>query len=206
MRRIMMDTFKFFLITAIAGLLLGGVYVITKEPIAQAKAAAQQAAYRTVFAEGAEFAELEFDNENAQKILADNGYTDETIDGIVEAKDASGNTVGYVLTVTTSAGFGGNITISVGIKNDGTVNGYAVLSMSETAGLGAKAKEEKFSSQFVNKLVEKFTVTKTGATADNEIDAITSATITSKAVTGAVNAGLCYMQEELMEEGGESNE
>ncbi len=206
MRRIIMDTFKIFLITAISGLLLGGVYVITKEPIAQAEAAAQEAAYREVFNDGKEFAEFTFDADVANKVLADNGYNNETINGIVAAKDADGNVIGYVFTVTTSAGYGGDITFSVGIKNDGTVNGYTILSMSETAGLGAKAKEDKFRSQFANKLVEKFVVTKTGASSDNEIDAITSATITSNAVTGGVNACLCYMQEELMEEGGNSNE
>ncbi len=206
MRRIIMDTFKIFLITAISGLLLGGVYVITKEPIAQAEAAAQEAAYREVFKDGKEFAEFTYDAEAANKLLADNGYNNETINGIVEVKDTDGNVIGYVFNVTTSAGYGGDITFSVGIKNDGTVNGYTILSMSETAGLGAKAKEDKFRSQFANKLVEKFVVTKTGASSDNEIDAITSATITSNAVTGGVNACLCYMHEELMEEGGNSNE
>lgn len=206
MRRILMDTLKIFLITAISGLLLGGVYVITKEPIALAEAAAKEAAYREVFAEGNEFVNFTYDQEAANKLLNDNGYASETIDEIVEAKDASGSTIGYVFTVTTSAGYGGDITFSVGIKNDGTVNGYSVLSMSETAGLGAKAKEDAFKSQFNNKLVDKFTVTKTGATAENEIDAITSATVTSNAVTGGVNACLCYMQEVLMEEGGETNE
>lgn len=206
MRRILMDTFKIFLITAISGLLLGGVYVITKEPIAKAQAAAQEAAYRAVFADGNEFVEFTFDRTEAEKILVDNGYTDETIEGIVEAKDASGNVLGYVLTVTTSAGFGGDITFSVGIKNDGTVNGYSVLSMSETAGLGEKANKDAFKSQFKNKLVEKFILTKSGASSEEEIDAITSATITSTAMTNGVNASLCYMQEVLMEEGGDTNE
>ena len=206
MRRILMDTLKIFIITAVAGLLLGGVYVITKEPIAKAEAAAQEAAYREVFSDGTAFVDFTYNAEEANKLLAEKGYANETIDNIVAVTDCSEKVIGYVFTVTTSAGYGGDITFSVGIRNDGTVNGYSILSMSETAGLGAKAKEDKFKSQFVNKLVDLFVVTKTGATADNEIDAITSATITSKAVTGGVNACLCYMQEVLMEEGGEANE
>lgn len=206
MRRILMDTLKIFLITAISGLLLGGVYVITKEPIRLAEAAAQEAAYREVFNDGKEFAEFSYDQAVADQLLKEKGFTNENINGIVAAKDAEGNVIGYVITITTGAGYGGDITLSVGIKNDGTVNGYAILSMSETAGLGAKAKEDKFKSQFANKLVEKFVVTKNGAAAENEIDAITSATISSNAVTNAVNACITYMHEELMEEGGTGNE
>ena len=57
-----------------------------------------------------------------------------------------------------------------------------------------KAKEDSFSSQFAGKQVESFEVTKTGATSDNQIDAISGATITSRAVTGAVNVALAYYQ------------
>ena len=206
MRRILMDTLKIFLITAIAGLLLGAVFVITEEPIKRTQEATRQAAFRAVFESGETFEDMEFDAGHAAEILSSNGFSNDTIDGIVKAVDANGNVLGYVITVTSGAGYGGDITLTVGIQNDGTVNGYSVLSMSETAGLGAKAKEDKFSSQFINKLVDKFVVTKTGASAENEVDAITSATITSNAVTNAVNACICYMQEELMEEGGNTNE
>ena len=206
MRRILIDTLKIFLITLIAGLLLGAVFVITKEPIKRAQEATRQAAFRSVFEDGKNFETVEVDEKIAADILAQGGFANETIDEVVKAVDESGKHIGYVVTVTTSAGYGGNITLSVGIRLDGTVNGYSILSMSETAGLGAKAKEEKFSSQFINKIVDKFVVTKTGASADNEVDAITSATITSKAVTNAVNACIYYMQEELTDEGGNTNE
>ena len=99
------------------------------------------------------------------------------------------------MTVTTSAGYGGNITFSVGITNDGNINGYSITSIAETAGLGMKARdvgEGTFSSQFVNRAAMIFEVTKTGATADNQIDAISASTITSKAMTAGVNACVTY--------------
>ncbi|MGN0170233.1 MAG: RnfABCDGE type electron transport complex subunit G [Lachnospiraceae bacterium] len=205
MNRIVKDTIKIFAITLIAGLLLGGVYMITKEPIAQAEEAAKQEAYKAVFTDADSFEAVDFDTEQARQLLDENQYSDDTIDEVVLAKDAQGTTLGYVLTVTSTAGYGGNIQFSMGITLDGTLNGYSILSISETAGLGMKAKEEKFSSQFVNKCVERFEVTKTGATSDSEIDAISGATITSKAMTYGIDSGLCYFQNVLLE-GGMSNE
>lgn len=206
MRRILQDTLKIFIITAVAGLLLGGVYVITKEPIAKAQEAAQQAAYKEVFAEAESFEAFEYDAAQVATILSEAGCVNETIDGVVVAKDASGNAIGYVFTVTTSAGYGGDITFSVGMKNDGTVNGYSILSISETAGLGMKAKEDAFKNQFNDKKVDRFVVTKTGATTENQIDAISGATITSDAVTGGVNACIAYMKTLMTTEGGAANE
>ena len=78
-----------------------------------------------------------------------------------------------------------------------------MLSISETAGLGMKADEAEFKDQYKDKNVENFTVTKTGEDGDNMIDAISGATITSNAVTNAVNSALVYYQNEL---GGEVNE
>ena len=115
-------------------------------------------------------------------------------------KDKDGNVLGYVITVTAKDGSQGNITFSVGIKNDGTVNGYSITSMSETPGLGDKAKTEDFSKQYKNKNVDSFNVVKQAPSADNEIEAISGATITSKAMTNGVNACITYFQNEL--EGG----
>ena len=111
----------------------------------------------------------------------------------MEAKDASGELMGYVITVTTKEGYGGDIRFSIGVRLDGTVNGISILSISETAGLGMQA-EAVLKPQFAGKNVEKFAYTKNGAAADNEIDAISGATITTNAVTNGVNAGLYYFQ------------
>jgi electron transport complex protein RnfG len=101
-----------------------------------------------------------------------------------------------VLTVTSHEGYGGDITFTMGIQRDGTLNGISLLSISETAGLGMKA-ESVLKPQFVNKKVSAFTYTKTGAVSDSQIDAISGATITTNAVTTAVNGGLYVFQTQL---------
>lgn len=102
-------------------------------------------------------------------------------------KDASGSTAGYIFT-TSDKGYGGEVKIMVGISSDGKVAGVQTLILNETVGLGMKAKEESFLKQFVGKFGE-IGVAKNNPN-DNEIQALTGATITSKAVTAAVNKAL----------------
>ena len=181
------------LITVIAGLGLGAVYGITKAPIEKANYNIQQNAYRTVFPDADAFNDMDgFDSEKATEAAVAAGYADDTIENCVVAVDASGAELGYVISVTDPNSYGGDVTLSIGVTNDGTLNGYSITTINDTAGLGMKAKEDSFSSQFAGKQVESFEVTKTGATSDNQIDAISGATITSSAVTSAVNAGLAY--------------
>ena len=179
------------LITLVAGLAIGYVYDITKDPIAQMEENTRLAAYRSVFPEADGFDEIAEDDISAAlaKVPEDGGCD---IDSAVSARDASGNNIGYVINVTTHEGYGGDISISMGIDNEGTVKGIEILKISDTAGLGMKAKESRFKDQFAEKKVAQFSYTKTGASADFEIDAISGATITTKAVTNAVNAGLAF--------------
>lgn len=203
MKNIIKNTLILTVITLVAGVLLGLVYEITKEPIAQAKEKAKMEAYRTVMAGADTFdAETVLKKDKINKLLKKKDITGCTVDEVVAAK-AKGEIIGYVFTTTTSEGYGGNIQISVGIKKDGTVTGMEILSISETAGLGMNADKPEFKSQYANKLVDTFVVTKTGAKNDNEIDAISGATITSNAVTDAVNLAVVYFNEVL---GGSVNE
>lgn len=176
-------------ITLAAGLALGFVYDVTKEPIAQMEENTKIAAYKTVFPEAEAF-------EDGPDVTSSPASPDLPegcdIDSVVIAKDASGADMGYVINVTSHEGYGGDISLSMGIDSEGTVKGVEILKISETAGLGMKAKEEKFKGQFANKKVTQFAYTKTGASTDFEIDAISGATITTKAVTNAVNAGLAW--------------
>jgi electron transport complex protein RnfG len=189
------DTGILLVITLVAGLLLGLVYQITKEPIALQKEKAKQEACMEVFADASSFAEMEVMQPDAQEWSAA-GFSQETIDEVMEAQDASGAVLGYVITVTTKEGYGGDIRFTVGITKDGTVNGIAILEIAETAGLGMRA-EEVLAPQFADKSVEQFEYTKSGAVSDSQIDAISGATITTNAVTNGVNAGLYYFQSKL---------
>ena len=73
------------------------------------------------------------------------------------------------------------------------VKGIEFLALAETAGLGMNAAQPEWKAQYADKAVEQFTVTKSGASSDEEIDAISGATITSNAVTGAVNLALYFV-------------
>ncbi len=203
-RTIAHDALILFAITIIAGFALGAVHEITLEPIEAAELAAQQEAYQAVFPEASEFVELpDFDADAATAVAVADGFTDDTIDACVQAVSSDGSLLGYVVNATDPNSYGGDLTLSLGITLDGTVNGYSITDISDTPGLGMKSQDEAFSSQYAGKQVETFTVTKTGAVTDDEIDAISGATITSNAVTRAVNAGLCYYRSLIAETGGE---
>jgi electron transport complex protein RnfG len=115
----------------------------------------------------------------------------------VVVANAGSELKGYVITTTTHDGYSGDIQVSIGIAADGTVKGIEMLSIAETAGLGMNANTPEFKAQYAEKLVDAFAVTKTGAAADNEIDAISGATITSNAVTNAVNTAIVYFNNVL---------
>lgn len=202
MKEMMKNTGILLVITVVAGLVLGLVYQITKDPIAQQEAKAKQEACQEVFQDAASFETMELTAVDAAEWAAA-GYGQESIDEVLSALDASGSMLGYVITVTTKEGYGGDIQFSIGVRMDGTLNGMSILSISETAGLGMRA-EEVLKPQFADKQVEKFEYTKSGAATESQIDAISGATITTNAVTNGVNAGLYYFQTELG--GGSGNE
>lgn len=187
------DALILFAITVVAGLLLGVVYDVTKEPIAQQKEKAKQEACANVFASAASF-ETVTDSSGAAVSAAVDGVD---IDEVMQAIGSDGSHVGYVITVTDHEGYGGDIQFSMGVTLDGTLNGISILSISETAGLGMKA-GDVLVPQFANKNVEQFTYTKSGAANDSEIDAISGATITTNAVVNGVNAGLAYFRDVLL--------
>ena len=196
-KKIVHDALILFAFTVVLGLLLGVVYGITKEPIEKVNYEKTQAAYKEVFTEADSFEAYDlFDAEAANALMQEKGYADE-IEDVQVAKDASGNVLGYVITVTAKDASQSTITFSVGICNDGTVNGYSITSIAETPGLGMKATEAAFYGQFQGKNVESFTVVKSDSTADNEIVAISGSTITSKAMANGVNACITYFQNVL---------
>lgn len=181
-----------FCITLIAGLLLGFVYELTKEPRRIQQEKAVQEACIAVFPDaGKQGIELQFEDigyvpdEALAAELAENNVKI----GTVFAAYNSGALYGYVVESVSTKGYGGSIVLYVGVGTDGTVNGVSITKISETAGLGMEA-PNVLTPQFAGKKVESFTFTKSGAAAENEVDAISGATITTRAVTNAANGGL----------------
>ena len=191
----MKDAFTLFAITLISGIALGGVYEVTKGPIEQATIEANNRTYREVFSEADSFEEMtDADIDGCNAALAGSEFGNVGVDAVMAARDASGTELGYVINSYSNDSYGGLVSISVGIKSDGSITSIGFLATSDTPGLGLKAKEAPFKDQYIGKNAEKLTVTKSGNAGDAEINAISGATITSDAVTNAVNAALYYKQ------------
>lgn len=152
-----------FLICTITACLLGLVNGVTKDKIAEINVQKTADAMSAVL--DAESYEL-------------TDYSEGIVKSAYRAV-SGGITMGYVFEVSPS-GFGGAIDMVVGVSDTGTVTGVEIVSMSETAGLGAKASEPAFLNQYVSKGSD--------LTVNVDIDALTGATVTSKAVTAGVNA------------------
>ncbi|MCM1307010.1 MAG: RnfABCDGE type electron transport complex subunit G [Butyrivibrio sp.] len=189
MKKIIKDALVLFAITLISGLLLGTVYQVTKKPIEEQNEKTKIAAYNNVFSELQKYEELT-ELEAAQSAVKEAGYAAVTLNEAVRAYDADGKELGLIITVTDADGYGGNIKMTLGVDVSGAITGLEILDISETAGLGMKAKEAAFREQFVGIKAERVEYVKGGKTKDNEIDAISSATITTRAVTAGVNGAL----------------
>lgn len=172
------------LVTTIAGLALGGVYVITKEPIAAAKKAKLESALGKVLPE--------FDTIRNKKVPAVNGK-----DSLVfYTAYKNGSEVGTAIKTYTEKGYSGHFEIMVGFTPDNRIENTAVLSHSETPGLGNKIDKSNsdWSKQFNGKNPEQFElkVKKDGG----DVDAITAATISSRAFCDATKRAYETYQKE----------
>ncbi|MCR4585162.1 MAG: RnfABCDGE type electron transport complex subunit G [Lachnospiraceae bacterium] len=186
---IVKDALILFLITAVAGVLLAFVNEMTKDPIARQKEEAVKAACSAVFPDADEFNLTEPKADTSQW---SSKYVKDQIDAVYEARK-DGELCGYVINVCNKEGYGGAIRFSMGVYSDGKLGGVSILETSETPGLGLNA-QEVLVPQFKDRKAESFVYVKGGAAADNEIDAISSATITTRAFVGGVNAGLDYFR------------
>ena len=172
------------IIAVLAGVALSGVFSMTKDTIEAQEMAKETEAYKAVCPEAASFAEAEQAND---ALKAMEGQTPRVNKAYI-ARDKDGNTVGYALNVT-GKGFGGDVTIALGLSADGAITGLSFTELNETAGLGMRADEPAFKEQFTGKSGN-LALVKGDASGGQEISAITGASVTSGAVIGAVNAGL----------------
>lgn len=190
------------IITLVAGLALSAVNEITKSPIAKAEETARLEAYETVYP-GAVFEtpdDIDVLTEGGQAAVDAAGLSGCTVSDILFANDESGERIGYVVAAVSPNGYGGDISVAVGIDaKTNKITGFSVLSNSETAGLGARCTEDEFTSQFAGKDTTFVEYVKGGGAAGNQIDAISGATVTTNAVTEAVNSALAVYNAVLKE-------
>lgn len=197
LRDILKPAITLFVICVVVSAALGFTYSGTKNVIEERKRLDEIAARKEVLGTAKTF--------EADERLADIVNGKPELNMVEEAyKGLNGETVeGYVITAV-SKGYGGDVKVIVGIDSSKTISGVKIVEHSETPGLGAKAEDPEFLSQFVNTAPKKpLKLVKGNKVKAEEIDAISSATITSKAVTDAVQAAV-GVANELMDEGGSS--
>lgn len=186
MKKIIVMTLKLLAITIVAGLVLGVVNNYTKEPIAQQEIKEANAARKAVFSEAVAFEQIDIE-------ITDEKY--KIIKGVYNALDADGNILGITAAIVTKA-YSPGLNIAVGIGADGFIKGAAIISHEETPGLGANATDPEFIDQFKNKSYgNPLVVVKTSPSEENDIEALTGATITSDGVTDAVNIATEFYKE-----------
>lgn len=166
--------------SAIAALLLAGTNQITAPVIEQRNIKANNEARMEVLPAAKDFKEVK-----AEQYKSANSAT---VSEVYEATDGS-KTVGYTIKVNPS-GYGGAVEVTIGISKEGKITGVKIGNNSETPGLGAKAAEPAFYEQYKDKEAKALEVIKSGAPGENQIKAISGATITSKAVTNGVNEAI----------------
>ena len=182
-KKYMRDMVPLVVICLISALLLASFNLLTKDPIEQnSKLAAEQTRTR-MLSTAASFEAME---------VAEGSNMDSVYQGL----DASGEPVGYVIQTTVN-GYGGEVVVTLGMDMDGVITGVDVggENFSETPGLGALAKEPKFTQQYIGKTVPLTLVKGNEPKGDNTIDAISGATRTSSAVNGGINLAGKYISD-----------
>lgn len=199
------DTICLFLITLIAGILLGAVNMITERPIKEQEEKRKQEAYAAVY-DGAEFVSDDAINSSlkafqtdlaAGKVTTESGtdLSDVEIQEVMKAT-VDGQDAGYVLTCS-GKGYGGAVKVALGIDAEGVIKGIQIMDCTnETPGLGQNSSNESWNKQYIGmNTTRDVSVVKDGSgSADSgTINAISGATITSSAVTRAVNSSLLFI-------------
>ncbi|HZJ83738.1 MAG TPA: RnfABCDGE type electron transport complex subunit G [Clostridia bacterium] len=184
---------KLFLITLISSICLGLTNLVTREPIRIQHINAANEARQGALPQAKEFNQVTINDELARLGAA------EIIE--INAGNSGNQLVGYTFKILTK-GFGGDIEIVVGINTEDKVESIQIGNHEETPGLGAKMTTDSFTEQYQNKMTDTpITVSKTSAK-DQEIQAITGATMTSDSVSNGVNLAAKYYREMLIEGGG----
>ncbi|MBN1357079.1 RnfABCDGE type electron transport complex subunit G [bacterium] len=169
------DVIILVLIAVIAGACLSVVYVSTAERIAEVKRMELLEALKKV---------MPFLKDSPREIAFD--FNGETI--LIYAVEEDGVLEGAAVRMTTREGYGGDISFLMGVGPSGEITGFYLLSHKETPGLGTKAADRKFWGQFIGKSLDNFSFKVKKDKGD--VEAITAATITSRALSQALEKGL----------------
>jgi H+/Na+-translocating ferredoxin:NAD+ oxidoreductase subunit G len=181
MREVIKLGLVLLIITSIAAVVLAFSNDYTKDIIADVEEKVNNDARMEVLPQAKDFKPL--DEQQFKKLQDENNKIIEIYVGYSESENIAGYTI-----KTATPGYGGDVLVITGISSEGKLTGMKVVSHQETPGLGANSTKPDFQEQFEGKLVDsEITVVKSSPSSENEIQAITGATITSRAVTSGVN-------------------
>lgn len=168
------------IITAVAAAVLGFSNSITADKIAELEKETNNKAMQEVLRDAEEFKLL--DESKLEEVQA----VSSNIIEVNEGYDANSNLVGYTIKAYTT-GYGGRIEFMLGISAEGQITGIKIISHSETPGLGANAEKSYFTDSFKGKSASQELTSAKKPAAENEVQAITSATKTTNGIVNGVN-------------------
>ena len=198
----MKDALILCAITLILGAILAGVYTVTKKPIEDAQAKTNNEACQKVVETGATvgdddaalvkevnayFAEHDLSNQKTSEGDLLSVYVEVTQVHKVTDKDKKEN--GRVYLANAKKGYGGNISLALGVNGEGKVTGISITSESETAGLGANCENADWQKSFAGKVLPSApaqNMYNKNEETDSQVQALSGATVTSRAITNAV--------------------
>lgn len=198
----MKDALILCAITLILGAILAGVYTVTKKPIEDAQAKTNNEACQKVVETGATvgdddaalvkevnayFAEHDLSNQKTSEGDLLSVYVEVTQVHKVTDKDKKEN--GRVYLANAKKGYGGNISFALGVNGEGKVTGISITSESETAGLGANCENADWQKSFAGKVLPldpAQNMYNKNEETDSQVQALSGATVTSRAITNAV--------------------
>jgi len=198
MRHIAKPALSLFVVAALSAVSLGVVYDAMAEPIAEnrRRARARMLAEVLPLAPGGGFEALFDRAAGVGPELKAGAQTSDgriSIERIFEGREAGGGAAGFAVELVTGAGYGGPIALVVGISSaEGRISGVRVLRHGETPGFGAVISRESFFRRFDGRALSPIAVVRRAEAAAGEFQAITSSTITTDAVVGAVNEAIAW--------------
>ncbi len=176
----------------IAFLLIIGANLLVRGKIAANEEKKRENAMEEVYADAYSFGEVSYRPAYLKRYLEENGYPDDQvyIRNVTFARDAGMEVQGIVAEVCSFKKYGGIITMLVGVQNDGTVNGYSILQISDAKGLDMKVKDIAFSDQFKGVKTDRFNLVSYKAELTGDVVAANGAEDASQAVVRGVNAAV----------------
>lgn len=180
------------IIFLIACAMIAGGYILTRNKLLIQEAEKQGQAIISVFPDADKYTEAEYNKHFLTEYLSNHGieYTDVIVSKVVFAKDELNAVKGLIVFEECYKKYGGIITMTVGIQNNGIINGYYILNISEAKNLDLKVRDKEFMNQFTNKIVPAFILTDEKAQNDYEISSAKGAYDASNAVVNGINAAI----------------